>query len=170
MYLFFPFPVVDGLITNSPTSAPRTTFYNTPDVLLLKIKSNTLQKSMGSSSSHVREDVWKPTPGIGPGQSQDKSTTRGQTAEMFPSPSLTKFKTNPSPASAAIHRGQSVKLEFSAAAVGTPSVAKHPENSNSPLGKNEVYFYFTYWSLHVVPGMALALLSTTTVQKYADLE
>ncbi|XP_024917956.1 von Willebrand factor D and EGF domain-containing protein isoform X5 [Cynoglossus semilaevis] len=126
--------MVDGLITNSPTSAPRTTFYNTPDVLLLKIKSNTLQKSMGSSSSHVREDVWKPTPGIGPGQSQDKSTTRGQTAEMFPSPSLTKFKTNPSPASAAIHRGQSVKLEFSAAAVGTPSVAKHPENSNSPLG------------------------------------
>ncbi|XP_054480085.1 von Willebrand factor D and EGF domain-containing protein [Anoplopoma fimbria] len=78
----------------SATSAPRTTVYKTPDVLLQppKIKTDPLRKTLSGSSPQTRAEAGKTLPKVDPNRSQTKTNAwrRGL------NPALTKAETNKS--------------------------------------------------------------------------
>lgn len=82
----------------SPTSAPRTTVYKIPDVLLQppKIKTDTFRKTSSGSSPQTRSEAGKTMPRIDPNRSQTKTTTWRRIPEISQNPALTKTETNKS--------------------------------------------------------------------------
>lgn len=82
----------------SPTSAPRTTLYKIPDVLLQppKIKTDTFRKISTGSSPQTRSEAGKTIPRIDPNRSQTKATTWRRIPEIGQNPALTKAETNKS--------------------------------------------------------------------------
>ncbi|XP_019957821.2 von Willebrand factor D and EGF domain-containing protein [Paralichthys olivaceus] len=83
--------------TITPTSAPRTTVYNTPDVLLQlhRIKTDTFRKTSNGSSPQMRAEAGRTIPRIDLGRSQAKTTWRN-TPGISLNPSLTKAAANKS--------------------------------------------------------------------------
>uniref|UniRef100_A0A8D3AQ72 Si:ch211-246m6.5 n=1 Tax=Scophthalmus maximus TaxID=52904 RepID=A0A8D3AQ72_SCOMX len=84
--------------TVTPTSAPRTTVFNAPDVLLgpPKTKTDTFQKTSSGSSPQTRAEAAKTIPRIDPGRSQAKTTTWRKTPGMILNPTLSKPVTSKS--------------------------------------------------------------------------
>lgn len=72
----------------SPTSAPRTTVYKIPDVLLQppKIKTDTLRKMSSGSSPQTRAEAGKTIPRIDPHGSQTKTPTWRRIPGTRPNP------------------------------------------------------------------------------------
>lgn len=84
--------------TIPPTSAPRTTVYNVPDVPLQppKVKTDGVQKTSGGSSPQTRAEVGRTLPRADPGRSQVKTTTWRKTPGIILNPHLSKTETNKS--------------------------------------------------------------------------
>ncbi|KAM6958041.1 von Willebrand factor D and EGF domain-containing protein [Tautogolabrus adspersus] len=80
----------------SPTSAPRTTGYKIPDVLLQphKIKTDTFRKTSSGISQQTRDDSRKSTLQSDPKQSQTKTTTGRQIPGTSLNPEQTKAESN----------------------------------------------------------------------------
>ncbi|KAG7235396.1 hypothetical protein INR49_002707 [Caranx melampygus] len=84
--------------TIPPTSAPRTTVYNVPDVLFQppKVKTDSFQRTSGGSSPQMRAEAGRAVPRTDPGRSQAKTTTWRKTPGIILNPHLTKAETNKS--------------------------------------------------------------------------
>ncbi|XP_071320848.1 von Willebrand factor D and EGF domain-containing protein isoform X2 [Trachinotus anak] len=120
--------------TIAPTSAPHTTVYKIPDVLLQppKIKTDTFQKTSSGSSPQTRAEVGKTIPRIDPGRSQAKTTTWRKTPGISPKPTLTRVETNKS--IPAVTSG--VSQTKTDAWRKTQGINRNPSRSNTDTFKN----------------------------------